>query len=721
MKLKIMLALSAAMLSSPAAILHAQMAVGDSDEALAGQADSGEIVVTARRQEESIQDVPISISAFSGEELESRGARSLEDIALLTPNMTSTGGGSGSNTFSIRGLSSTANNPGIESGIGLYVDEVYIGKSYAFMTALSDIERVEVLRGPQGTLYGRNTLGGAINVLTRRPGEQFRANADFTYGNYDQYQLRGSVSGPLSEGVSASLSGVLRQRDGYLKDFARDAAYQDEDLWGVRGKLLVDLGPRTELMLIGDYYIDRSIDGIDQVRAGALEPLDGSPLEDRRVGTNFASRSERESYGISGRLSHDFGFAELVSITAYRENKIDALLDQDFSVADISFTGRTQDQQQFTQELRLVSKGPDRFSYVLGGYFLSEQLAAVTIANLGPDAIGTSETSFTHADIDTKAFALFGSATYRFSDLVSLSGGLRYSHESKDLIFSQTLTPGAFVMPLFGISIEIPPFKDRYRQGALTGDASLSVTPTEDLLLYLSYARGFKAGGFNATITATPPQSLEFDAEFVNSYEVGLKSSFFDNKLRLNLAAFHLDYTDKQEQTRVGTFFQIQNAARASSKGFEVEILAKPHRQIQLMGGLGYTDASYKRYEDCDPFGADCSGNRLQNAPEWTVNAAARFDQPIGGKLNLFGVGQLSYTDGSFVTPDNDPQFVREPRTLVNLRAGIESVDGRWQVEAWATNLFNEVAIEYSHEFLGTVYSQLNPPRMYGVTLRTGF
>lgn len=704
MKLKVALALSASIsLTAPAWAVD-------------------EIIVKARKQEESLQDVPISISAFSGDELDTRGITSLDEIAFITPNMTVTGGADGASSFSIRGLSSTSNNPGIESGIGLYVDEVYIGKSYAFMTSLSDIESVEVLRGPQGTLYGRNTIGGAINVFTETPGEEFHAGGDFTYGNYDQYQIRGNVSGPVvADRIFASVSGVLRQRDGYLKDFARDAAYQDEDMWGARGKVLFRLSEATEALFIGDYYSDDSVDGLEDIREGALAPLDPYPLKERRIGTNFDSYSTRESYGASGKLTHDFGALELTSISAYREHKIDSLLDQDFSVADISYTGRAQDQSQFTQEIRLASRSDSAFSYLIGGYFLSEDVASVTTANLGADAIGTTETSYTFADIDTTAFAFFGSATYQFSDLIGVSGGVRYSHEKKDLVFSQELSPGAFIMPLAGISVEVPEFLDAYKEGAVSGDASLNVTPTENLMLYASFARGFKAGGFNATLLSTAPSALAFDAEFVNSYETGVKSTFFDGALRINLAGFYLDYTDKQEQTRVGTFFQVQNAAKAESKGFEVEVFAQPHEQFQLMGGLGYTDAEYEDYPDCDPFGADCSGNTLQNAPEVTANAAARFDQPLGEKLNLFLLGQVTYADKAFVYVDNNPSFIQESRTLVNLRAGIEGPDGRWSLEAWATNLFDETAIEYSQEFLGTTSSYLNEPRMYGGTLRVRF
>ncbi|MEQ8178106.1 MAG: TonB-dependent receptor [Amphiplicatus sp.] len=702
------------------AISAAAAAFADCGAVQAWAAD--EIVVRARKQQESIQDVPISITAFSGSDLDARGVTSLEDIAFITPNMTTTGGSDGANSFSIRGLSSTSNNPGIESGIGLYVDEVYIGKSYAFMTALSDIESVEVLRGPQGTLYGRNTIGGAINIFTREPGEDANVNADFTYGNYGQYQVRGSVSGPLVEGRAyASLSAVVRQRDGYLKDFARDTAYQDEDLWGARGKLLLNLGADTQALLIGDYYIDKSVDGIEDIREGALAPLDPFPLEERKVGTNFASYSERESYGVSGKVTHDLGGAELVAITSYRAQRIDSLSDQDFSVADISYTGRAQDQNQFSQEIRVVSDKDGRFSYIIGGYFLSEDVDAVTTANLGLDAIGTVETSYTFADVSTEAYAVFASATYRFNDYLEASGGVRYSYEDKTLAFSQTLSPGAFIMPLAGISIEVPLFIDDYSQGAVSGDASLNFKPADDVMLYASFARGFKAGGFNATLTSMPPAALAFDAEFVNSYEAGLKTSFFDDALRINLAGFYLDYSDKQEQTRVGTFFQVQNAAKATSKGFELEVFASPHPQIQFTGGLGYVDAEYDSYPDCDPFGADCSGNTLQNAPELTANAAARVDQPVGNGLNLFALAQMTYADEAFVFVDNDPQFVQESRTLVNLRAGIEGGDGRWAVEGWVTNLTDETAIEFSQEFLGTVYSYINEPRMYGATVRVNF
>ncbi|MBB4633151.1 TonB-dependent receptor [Sphingosinicella soli] len=682
-----------------------------------GVVSSDVIIVQARRVSESILDVPISLTVASGEELNERGVRSLEDIALITPNLTTTGGSAASNSFSIRGLSSTSNNPGIESGIGLYVDDVYIGKSFAFMTALSDIERVEVLRGPQGTLYGRNTVGGAINVFTREPGDTATAGGDITYGNYDYVQARADVSGPISQGaLYGALSGIIRKRDGVLKDFARDKSYRDLDVWGLRGKLRAELGEATSVTVIGDVYRDNSVDGLEDIKEGALAPLDPFPLDDRKIGTNFNSFSHREATGISARLAHDFGGAELVAVTAYREQRVDALIDQDFSVADISFTGRRQHQSQFSQELRLSFDAGESLGFVIGGYYLSENVAARTTANLGMDAIGTSETALTDARIGTEAVAGFGSAEIRFADNLVATIGLRYSHESKDLRFAQSLSPGAF-MPIAGIAVEVPEMTDSYSQGALTGDATLTYRPSNETMLYASYRRGFKAGGFNATLVATVPDTLDFKAEFVDNYEIGGRANLLDGALRFSGAVFYLDYSDKQEQTRVGTFFQVSNAASASARGFEFELTGRPAQWLQIMGGIGYVDAEYDSYPNCDPFGSNCSGNALQNAPKLTLNGAVRVEKEVGTDLSIVALTQVSHTSNAYIYVDNSPAFRQEAKTLVNARIGIGAVDDAWRLSAWANNLLNSHAIEYSQAFLGTTSAYVTTPRTFGLTL----
>ncbi|MEX1147513.1 MAG: TonB-dependent receptor, partial [Sphingomonadales bacterium] len=608
---------------------------------------------------------------------------------------------------------------------GLYVDEVYIGRSFAFMTTLMDIERVEVLRGPQGTLFGRNTVGGAINIFTGKPGPETVVGGDFTYGNYDLVQVRGQLGGAIVEDkVFARISGTHRKHDGFLRDFETGDHYNNEDYWSTRAKVLVKASEQVEVLLSADYYKDSHVDTVMDIRGGALAPLDPYPLKDRLIGTDFDAFSNREIYGLSGQVNWDAGDMQITSITAYREHKIDRLQDQDFSVADISFTGRLEDQSQFSQELRVAGDVNERLNFLVGAYYFHQNNDARTTANLGADILsmfgGTSETAFTDAVVKGDAYAGFGSFNYSLTDQLVLSGGIRYTHEKKTIDYVQTLSDGAFVMPLAGIAIPIAPLTDRLSQGSVTGDASLSYKPTEDITAYVSYGRGFKAGGFNATLLGQTPDDLVFEAEYLDSYEAGIKSSWFEDRLRLNVAAFYMDYSDKQEQTRVGTTFLVSNAASARSKGFEIELMARPHPQLELMAGYGYTNAKYKAYEECANVGGsfiDCTGNRLQFAPRHTASFAFQFDQPVSDHLNLFTRGEVTHRSSTYLDVMNNPDFTQSKRTLVNGRVGIEDADGQWSVAFWGRNIFNTEREVLSFDFQGTQYAFLNAPRTYGIEL----
>ncbi|PCI32509.1 MAG: hypothetical protein COB54_07150 [Alphaproteobacteria bacterium] len=689
-----------------------------------------EIVVTARKRTESLQDVPISISVVSEAMLKQRGISVLSEITTIMPNVTSTGGGQGQNVFSIRGLSTTSNNPGFESGIGLYIDEVYVGKSFAFDTALLGAESIEVLRGPQGTLFGRNTIGGVINLHTKKPGNELEAEVDATYGNYDLIQVRGQLSGPIVEDkVSAMITGMIKKRDGYLTDHVTDAQYNNEDSYAMRGKVLFTPSEKMEITLSADYYQDDNIDGITDVRGGALAGVDGTPLEDRSIGTNFSSFGHRENFGLSGNLVWAADNFEITSITSYRSMETDSLLDQDFTVLDFSFTGRKEKLKQFSQEVRLASNTGDNFSYLLGLYYFHSDLDALTTANLGTDAMNAllgaplpAETVFASADVKGEAYAIFGSFNYDLSESLTFTGGLRYSYEDKDIVYEQSLSAGAFVMPLAGIAVPIAPLNDNVSDGAFSGNVSLNYQINEDASVYATFSRGFKAGGFNATVLGFTPDQLRFEKETVNQYEIGFKSSLLDNRVRLNAAAFYMDYSDKQEQLVNGAIFTVGNAASATSKGFEVELSALPHPKLEVFANLGYLDTTYDAFPGCDfdAFGGpvDCTGNRLQTAPEVSASFGGRFEQPVADGINLVLSGDLTYEDDSFISATNNPAFIKQSGTYVNGRIGVESADGGWSVAFWGKNIFNVTREELSFDFLGTQYVYQTNPQTYGIEVR---
>jgi iron complex outermembrane receptor protein len=699
------------------------------DLAHAQSGDSGaleEIVVTARKQTENVQDVPISISVVSSQQIRDMGLKNLDDISQIVPNLVDSGGGQSSNTFGIRGLSTTSNNPGFESGIGLYVDEVYIGQQFAFDTPMLDLARIEVLRGPQGTLFGRNTIGGAISLTTWTPGDAFEASARLSGGSYDFFEGGFRVGGALGDSdVRAGLSAQFTKRAGFLKDFATGADYNNLDSKSARLKVLFDVAPKVHVTASADYYADKNVDDMMDIRDGALASLDPYPLKKRRIGTDFDSFGRRSALGGMVRVDADLGWSELVSITALREHRVKGLLDQDFSVADISYTGRRENERQFSQELRLQSEEGGPLNYVLGFYYFAEDLDALTTANLGTAVLGTVETAYSKAKVNSDAIAGFANVEYRFTEHFFAGAGVRYTQENKTLDFDQTLSPGAFLMPLLGVAVPLPSLANKIDDGNWSGNAHVDYSPTDNVLGYVSYSRGYKAGGFNATVIGTVPSDLSFKAEFVDSYEAGLKTSWMDDKVRVNLAAFYVDYTDKQEQSLFGTTFIVGNAASATSKGFELEIFARPIEALTISAGVGYAEAKYDRYPGCnvDGFGApvDCSGNVLQDAPKWTASLAARYVHPVADRLNAFVAGDISHRSNAYVNSTNEPIYLHEARTIVNARLGLENLESGWQFSVWGRNIFDSQAEELAFDFLGTNYARLVDPPTYGVELSVDF
>ncbi|MBM5811606.1 MAG: TonB-dependent receptor [Gammaproteobacteria bacterium] len=706
-------------------IIAAAVALGLSPGAGAQQATLDEVLVTARKRAEDVQDVAISMSVLDARTLADLRISDLSGIGALLPNVVTSGGGQAASVFSIRGLSTTGNNPGFETGIGLYIDEVYVGKSFAFVTPTAGIERIEVLRGPQGTLFGRNTIGGAISIVTQSPPEEFAAQAKLGAGDYERVEGSASIGGPLGgDSTRGHLLVHYVDQEGYLKDFISGADYMNQEALTVRGKLATEFSNSARAVFSVDYYKDENNDAMMDIRGGALAAADPFPLSQRRIGTNFASFNEREAWGASARLEFDTAIGQLISITGYRRHEVEGLADQDFSAADISYTGRHQEHEQFSEELRLQSDrdgGPD---YILGAYFYTEDLDALTTAYLGNDVFAMflppfmlpwSESVNSAAAVDADAWALFGSVSFPLAEQWSLDVGARYTKEDKSLAFSQTLSAGAFMTPLMGLAVPIPEFSENLDEDNFSWNATLNFQPSDDVLAYVSAARGFKAGGFNATVIGTTPDALSFRAEHVDSYELGLKTSWLGDRLRLNMAAFLMDYEDKQEQTVVGAFFIVNNAARAESRGFELELIGRPTAGLTLTAGLGYTDATYDSYPDCSVGGVDCSGNRLQNAPEWSGSFAAAYERPIGNDLKLWLSGSLTFRDDGFVQVTNDPAFLHEQRSLVGARLGVGADDNHWRVTLWGSNLLDEEYDELAFDFLGTQYALLGAPRTWGI------
>ncbi|WP_394653776.1 TonB-dependent receptor [uncultured Sphingomonas sp.] len=665
--LRAALAIGASVAALAAAPSTAQDSIQPQAEAQAAE-DAGDIIVTARRREESLRDVPIAVTAFTGAQLEAAGAIDITDIAATTPNVTlevSRGTNSTLSAF-IRGVGQQDPVGGFEAGVGIYLDDVYLNRPQAAVMDIYDVERVEVLRGPQGTLYGRNTIGGAVKYVTRRLGNDPTIMAKGTYGSYNQ--IDGVLSGSVPLGDSGfKIGGAVARltRDGFGENLTTGLENYNKDIWAARGTLQYDT-TGLFVRMSGDYTLDKSAPrGGHRLIPGLASgtPVLGDVYDSRGALVSPAQRVK--AYG--GSL-----FAELTptewltfrSITGYRKDDTATPIDFDaLPAADVDVPS-FYNNEQFSQEAQLlVNTGG--LSALVGLYYLDAKARTVFDVRLPGGVLGgvpyTQLTALTFGDVKTDTVAVFGDVTYDFSPQISVSVGGRYTWDNRkaQILRRSYLNGGS---PFFGgngvLLATTSDFRGDGSFSKFTPRASISFKPTPDHNIYASYSKGFKGGGFDprgqSTACRTPagavctPQQiydfLSFDPETVDSYEVGYKASLFDKRLNFALAAFHAAYRDVQVPGSIGTTVNGQqtfigvttNAGRARINGLEAEVNATLARdfagagsRVTLSGTAGYLDAKYTQF--IDSRGIDvASRRRIQNTPDLTASGTLAASLPVG-------------------------------------------------------------------------------------------
>ncbi len=699
-----------------------------------------EVTVTARKVEEDLQDIPIAATAITSDDIVNRSVSNLLDAFSTIPNVVVEANTTDGPNIVIRGIGSSGNNVGLESAIGVYVDEVYLARPAAFNSTLMDIERIEVLRGTQGTLFGKNTIGGIINIVTSKPGPRQKAAFDVSYGSFNLVQVRGFVNTVLvPDKLFAKITGTYKDRNGWMENrFPGGTDVQSERFYGVRGQFLYFPSESVEFLLSVDYSRDNNIQNGQEIAGGPLYALDGFNEWDRSIATNPGDSYERNLYGVSLRATAYLGSHTLNSITAYRGFESEFFNDQDYTLLELVATGRRETLDFFSQELRIASSGDQPFSYLAGLYYLNQTTFGRDQAFLfeeipplfgAPFIPGYEESVFVTSDIKAQSYAAFLSGTYTLSDQFSIQGGLRYTYEKKDFTYFQEVTP-FFIVPGFpetivgiayALAADVPETFRKYSDGAISGDISLNYKVTQDVLVYGKYTRGFKAGGFNTTLSASSdPGDLEYDPEYVNSFELGFKSTLAGGRLRINAAAFYLKYKDKQEQIMTPAIeFIASNAGEVSSKGFELEVTALPVEGLDITASLGYTDAKYDEFKP-SPF-EDFSGNRAITTPRWTGFFAPQYSFNISSALRAFIRGEIRYRSESFTDAVNDPRFISVANTVVNGRIGFETTNRRYSVYVWGKNLTGVDYLLFGWEGFGAVHVGVNAPRMAGVEVRFNF
>ena len=706
-----------------------------------------DVVVTAQKRSQALEDVPIAITVVDRDTLEKERGRTLFDMQQLAPNFQLVK--AGFNSITIRGVGGGGRSIGFDTRAGMYLDGVYLGQSPALNMPLFDIEQVEILRGPQGHLFGRNTVSGAVNVTTATPSPFFDAKLRAVYGNNDAFEGYGSVTGPISESVLGKIAASYETRDGYTRNVFNGDDLDNLDRFSTRGELSFLVSDKLTIDVYGDYS-DSEEDTIigEPITAFFDSPLPGGVLPDRHVDFNTTPFINAELYGGSVKVTYAMDSGDtLTAISGYRNTKQQRQNDTDYRAADIIRINFNDKFEQFSQELRIASSNEGRLRYVLGVFYLNEQADSDRRVTIGQDmstivalpagspfpfapvglAFGVTAGSVVPAiaNIETENVAGFGSLDFDITSRLTLNLGARYTHETKDIVFNlDGSRSGAFRIG------SLDNFRDDRTDNKFTPTAGFTFAINNDVNVYAKYARGFKSGGWNTDFlnVGQIATGFDFDTETVDSYEAGLKGLVLDRRLRFDLAAFYNEFSDFQQFQFVAlgsgtTVLQLRNAAKVESQGIEGSISLQVNENLRLGANAGYVDATFDKFPDGGPSGQDLSGNELPS-PDTTAALTIDYGVPVvalGGRIDFFG--EYSYRSNYFSGATNDPLYERiGSRNLVNARLGYSNDAGDFGVSLWGRNVFKEKFIDNrGRDFFGNQFVTRGEPRSYGIELWHNF
>jgi iron complex outermembrane receptor protein len=734
-----------------------------------------EIIVTAQKREQSLQDVPVSVTAITGDQIHEGGITGVMDVAMETPNFTMTQFNIGEPQYFIRGIGTTLDSAGADPAVATFIDEVYIGRAGGGSMDLYDLERIEVLRGPQGTLFGKNVVGGAISVTTRKPTEEFEGKFGVTAGNYGAIGIRGLVSGAISDNVNGSFSFASRQRDGYVDNVVDGKEYHDEDSLSFRGQLAFAPTDTMDVRLIADYSDDDQAGNCRNVNNTDLnDPFGLSvPLYDpviaaqtggdiRKCASSLGAFQKREIRGLTARINWELENSTLTSITAYRDT--DYSWSEDLAALPVGLTtfnlidAADEESDQISQEFRLTSAGDGDIDWLVGAFFMRENVdrAENFVGSWGPPfaaqgfVLLDGDIVFAQ-DNETTSTAVYGQVDWHINDSFHWSVGGRFAKDDKEITqslinledpaFDSAVLSGLLGVPVNLVVLGIPAngptelltFIGTGDPSALNGPYSAQASddwsefvPSTSLswhfgdnnLLYFTASKGYKSGAYVAQRTTAETAVVPLEPEFATNFELGLKTEFWDNRMRLNATVFTMDYEDLQVFRLVGSLLVGANA-EATTSGLELDVTALLSENWIVSASYGYLDAEYDTFISGDD---DLSGNTLPRSAEnsFSVNSNYIFDLNGGSTIDF----ALSYTHKGdyFGEVSNSPASKEDGFGLLNASFGWTSADERWEAVAWGKNITDE---EYRiHSIVSNVSGTVdlwNMPATYGLTVNYSF
>ena len=677
-----------------------------------------QVVVTASKRAASEQDTAISMTVLSGEELAEGNLTDLRDIHLQTPGLFITSNeGFGGSPLSIRGVGSLALGIGAEDGVGVYVDGVFQGRPFGHVFEFVDVERIEVLRGPQGTLYGRNATGGAINVVTLAPGEEFVGRGEIMASSFGGMAAQGVLAGPIGDGVGAKASFAVANRDGYADNPTRGEDVYDKNNAYFSGALAWRPSEALSAVL-------RAYGGETNSVNGFKDLLDGLDID--TIPADFGNRDERSFRGVNFTVEWTSGAMSVRSVTATVESDQASNTDSDGGPQDIVQFRQEQDAEQFSQEVVVAYEGGGRVGWLLGGLFFAEEARQSIPFDLRQLPLGI------HFDsaIDTEAVSAFAEVRVEASERLALTVGARYSTEEKTWRHCMGFY-GAFETDFDERACRVPGVS------AVDADQWDTVTPrfvaeyaaSDRVLWYASATKGFRSGGWNITENlaaafAAGDADPGFDQEFVWSFEAGVKSDLADNRVRLNAAVFNAAYTDMQVRVDDPTtrLLAVSNAGEATITGAEAELTVLATPDLFLQASVALLDATYDEFKVTDAAGnvRDSRGKRLNRAPELTASLIGAYTVSVRGG-SVTARLEYQYVSETFHSEANDLALFRgsAPFEHVNARVRFAHGGGRWHVELFGDNLTDDRWYEHSFEPIqpGLAPTVISAPRMVGVRI----
>ena len=751
-----------------------------------------EIIVTAQKREQSLQDVPISITAFSGEFLEDSGIDTLQQLGQYTPSLSLASSGQlANNRIILRGVGSVGNSA-IEPSVAVFVDGIYIPRPSSVIGTLTDLEIVEVLRGPQGTLFGRNASMGALNIRTRKPEDEFSGDIRASFGDYDHVRVAGALSGAFSPGIAGRLAFQYSDRDGYGENsYTENGSDNDVGTWedgSVRGKLFFEPAPDLDITLTADFSRIINGGGVIEVLSGSVQPEylvalrrflsrtdpltmpsgevpDAADGFDNNVHQDHRDYAEDEQWGIAGDINWRLGDHTVRSLTGYRKWSNDTLNESVIRLPmDLIRRVTFYDVETVSQELQLLSPTGGLIEYVAGAYFYQEDyginqsfdhgqdfcspfvgnlFASYLVSfNFSPQAAnaiagGVSrdcdkaeqrDAVATRFRQDVSNYALYGQLTLNVTEQLRVTGGVRWTDSNKDGSFLSLVNNPISAPPSpenpFTIDLRIP--EDRpdleYDEEEITWLANISYHPVESVMLFATYATGFRSGGFNPegfdSVAEASGADRVYETETVDNIEVGAKGGLFDNRVVVNLNYFHTQINDLQDRRFDGVNFLMQNVDELTQQGVELDIQARPLDQLYTVLGVSYLDSSFGDFPDATSLPAeiadyrtslqlsrflgfppaqlptrDLTGDRNHFSPKWQLSLVAEWSDriPVHG-LGWFVRGEYQYNAEQNVGADTNQaaQTIQPGYDIVNARLGLRGANDGWEISSFVRNVFGQ-------------------------------